>query len=92
MANDVQGNPWVIDTASATALTSNLVKISRMVWREPTTVGHALSVTDANSKEVWDEYAIAAGNGINYEREVENWVNGLIVPTLDSGTLLIYIR
>lgn len=90
MANDLSSNPWKIDTASSTAVWDQPVYVKRFHWMEPTTDGHSVSVTDKNGKAVWPDFtALAGGDGMVYEHVVEGWVDGLIVPTLDSGTLLI---
>ena len=92
MANDIGGNPWKIDTASATAIYNDKVWIQKLVWHEPTTAGHVLSVTDKDGKVIWDKTALAGGAGLDYELEVEGAFDGLIVPTMSSGTLYVYIK
>jgi hypothetical protein len=91
MANDLTGNPWKVDTASATAIWSGNVWIKRLVWHEPTTSGHTLSITDAAGRVVWAKTALAGGSGLDYELDLETIVGGLIIPTITSGTLYIYL-
>ncbi len=92
MANDLGHNPMTIDTASGTVLREHPLFIKKIVWDEPTTAGHQLSVTDKNSNPIWHKYAIAGGNGIDYEIELNAWYRGLIVPTLGSGIVYIHIN
>lgn len=90
MSNDLTGNPWKVDTASATAIWTGMVWVSKFVWDEPSTVGHELTITDKDSHQIWHENAIAAGDGIHYERE-GGVFHGLIVSTIASGTLYIFL-
>ena len=92
MANYVGGNPWSIDTISATALTNDWVYIDKLVWHEPTTAGHVLSVTNKSGKVIWAKTALAGGSGLDYEEELDGWYKGIIVPTMSSGTLYIHLR
>ena len=88
MANDTTGNPWVLDTAGV--ITTNPFVVKRMVWT-PTTAGDDILVND-NSGTVWSLKALAADSnqGIEYERVLENTINGLNLVTIDHGTLYIY--
>jgi hypothetical protein len=92
MANDISANPWSIDTASATAIWTGNIWIDRLVWHEPTTAGDALEVTDSNGKTIWSKYALAGGSGMDYDLKVDSVFNGLIVPTMSSGTLYVYLE
>jgi len=89
MANIITANPWKIDTASATAVsTDNNLKVKFVRWVGATTAGHRCVIQDEEATPFWDAYA----NATNYtERDELNLSrNGIIVPTLDSGTLYIY--
>ena len=92
MANDIGGNPWVIDTASATALLETGVWIERIKWNEPSTTGHQAILKDTSDRVIWTYRALAAGNGIAYEADLGGNYDGLKVTTLGSGTLYIYIK
>lgn len=90
MANDTTVNPWKIDTASATPLTTDLVRVKGFRWVGSTTAGHTAVVTNVATKTMWASVANAANyveadalglNGLNMQ--------GLVVPTLASGILYI---
>ena len=91
MANQVTGNPWIIDTASGSAILTSMAQVRSFRWTGGTTAGHSCVVQDQNGKVVWDSFA----NGANFldekvfEERHGRTVNGLIVPTLGSGKLYI---
>jgi hypothetical protein len=91
MSNDIGHNPWKIDTASATVIFSGIVWIERLVWHEPTTSGHALSITDKDGNVIWNKTALAGGSGLDYDIKLDSVYKGLIVPTLGSGTLYVHL-
>lgn len=89
MANVLTANPWVVDTASATAVFSSEIKVRHMEFVAYAAATDKVIVTDKNGILVWQ------GDG-NADLESERsgnigWVNGLIVSTLTSGKLLVYI-
>ena len=92
MANDVAGNPFILDTVSAAdLLAGQTVYIKTIRWTSPSGVaGHRVILTNAAGRVIWESVC----NGSSYA-EVDHleprdaWV-GLKVPTLDSGRLLIY--
>jgi hypothetical protein len=90
MANDLTGNPLSVDTAAT--IKTRPVFVHRMVWESPTTSGHTLDVTDLAGHKLYSTTAIAGGTGIVYEREIGTSVSGIIVATIQSGTLYIYIQ
>lgn len=95
MSNDVTGNPLVIDTASATAITAYSFTAWAIRWVNGTTAGHTISVQDRHGKVKYATVAAAA----NYVEEShlvspknESLLfDGLLVPTLASGTIYIYV-
>ena len=94
MAIDMSANPWSIPygDAGATAIWEGEIWISRLLWHEPTTSAHTLSVTDKNGKVIWNKTALAGGAGLDYDLKVDGIFNGLIVPTMQSGTLYVYLE
>ena len=77
--------------ASADVLHQGLVKINSIVFTEYTSDADTFVVTDR------DDAVIFAGNGQADLAPVSSsfmsvWANGLKVPTLDTGKLLIYIE
>ena len=93
MGNLITTNPWVLDTASATALITTNVWIKRIVWHEPTTEAHTLLITDRVGNEIWSKTALAGGTGLDYDTgDINGIYEGFILKTLDSGTVFVYIR
>lgn len=98
MANDLNGKPWFVDTASATPLTLNDVVINRIVCLGDTaTAGDQAIIQDGNGRTI----ARFRATGANFKGE-ENFYQqsqdiaaarftGLKVPTLTSG-LQLYIH
>lgn len=91
MANDLTKNPWVVDTAGSAAILTSWADIRSIQWIGGTTAGHAAIVQDQNGVVIWRR--LAQGANQNFDSEFEGRfgrrVNGLTVPTLDSGTLYI---
>lgn len=89
MANDLTADPWIVDTAGAGVLSTNKIYIKSVRWVGGTTAGHTAVIHDQKSNIIWSSVA----SGANYvESEIiEQWIDGLIVPTLASGTLYIQI-
>lgn len=90
-ANDLTGNPLIIDTAGASMLTSSRTWVVAVRWVGGTTAGHTAVVQDVNSRDLW---AGIAGT-TNWDEESMApmvWRGGFKVPTLSSGKLYIYLR
>ena len=92
MSNDLLNNPFIIDTASATAITAKRLDITYVRWVAPGAVaGNTCVMKTAAGRVLWSSVAPAA----NYV-EAEHWetntpliADGLIVETLAAGTLYI---
>ena len=91
MANDSTGNPWKLDTAATISTSPVFVKYMR--WT-PTTDGDDLLVVNNAGDYVWSIKAIAADSNqaIDYKEEINGWVNGFIITTIDNGTLYVHIK
>lgn len=94
MANELNGNTIVIDSAGTTEITAEIfgvqtrIKVKSIRWISPSaTAGHSAVVTDADGRRVWKADADAA----HYSESewVDRWIQGMIVPTLSSGELNI---
>lgn len=86
MANQLAAIPWEVDTTGT--LTENRIKVKEFYWLAPTNSGDELIVNDIDGNVVL--YAIAEANGqsqVFYKGGV--WYQGLVLDTLDSGTLFI---
>lgn len=94
MANSLVGNVWRVDTASATPILAagTYRDIRRIEWIGGTTAGHECKVTDTDAREIFHRFAQAANQNWSqsYEGRFGQTVNGIIVPTLTSGTVYIY--
>lgn len=92
MANDLTKNPFIVDTAGATAIFSDALAISTIEWIGATTAGHRAVVKDKDGNVMWESFA----NGSNFiDRKAfdsypfSKFQRGLIVDTLGSGKLYI---
>ena len=86
MANSLsRAGVWVIDTAAATVIDARHLKILTIRWVDAVSAGDDARLTDKNGERIWS--AVAAD--VNNEEEVfrNQWVDGLICPTLTSGYL-----
>ena len=90
MANDTTVNPWKIDTASGTAITTDLVRVRGVRWVGATTAAHTAVIQNAAGKVMWTSVANAA-NYVEADGLGMTGMNmqGMIVPTLASGILYI---
>lgn len=99
MANDISSRSWFIDTAGAGVIFQPQVFI-KFIEVVNTDAAHApgtllASITDRNAKELVRSLSQIAANtaGELQTFNVENWFEGLIVPTLSTGTTLrIHIK
>ena len=97
MANDLTGNPWVVDTASATPITTDDVFLDTIRWVGATTAGHQAIVKDNKGTPDTIYEGLASGANFIDERSFgaeyagpRRVVGGLAVTTLSSGKLYIY--
>lgn len=97
MANVLTGNPLVIDTAAATALsiggqTGVPINIGHFEFEGYSTgAADSVVVKDAGGNVVWEAIGRAIKDNIISGTPIGT-VYGLIVSTLSSGKLLIYFR
>lgn len=97
MAN-ARHNHWIIiDTASGSAVNLDKLLVNKIRWVGGATAGDRAVVQDAAGNTFWESVA----TGVNYvecddfsthgHRSSGRLLNGLIVPTLGSGKLYIYL-
>ena len=91
MANDTTGSVWTLDTPGV--ITAAPVYVRKIRWT-PTTSGHDILIVDNGSANVWKLKALAgnADQAIEYEREINGYVNGFNLSTLDSGTVYVDVK
>lgn len=97
MANVTKGSgPWAIDTASATAITTDVIAIDQIVWVPGTSgaAGDECKVTDNSATPIvlFDEFASGASEDVFPQKMNRRQpINGLIVPTLAHGIVYIHL-
>lgn len=98
MANVTLGTgPWVIDTASSTAITSDALQIDQLLWvpGKGAAADSECKVTDNSSTPLvlFDKFTTGADvDEFPLKLGSKFPTNGLIVPTLDAGKLYVYFK
>ena len=93
MANDITGNPLIIDTVMTTPITTKTFTAYMIRYVGPSTVaGDQVSVQDKNSKVKWATVA-SGSNYVEGSQFVKKHLifEGLYVPTLVTGTVYVYV-
>jgi hypothetical protein len=89
MANSIGTRPIIIDTPASTVLFTSWMKIKNIVFTDYTADTQEFSVQDQNGIPVFE------GNGKADLSPVVSWsitwVNGMKVPTLQGGKLIIMV-
>ena len=85
MANDITGNPWVIDTAGG--IFSGEVRIDRVAWKNATTLNHTVLIQDAAGHTIFEDFA--SGATYNTSEPRGRVYVGVTVTTLQSGKLYV---
>lgn len=91
MANSLGSNPWILDTAASAVLKAHSWKCVTVEWRAPTTLNHTMVLTDKNGHNIVSAVCEAAGQSQLF-RLYDAWYDGLILPTLASGTVYIHFK
>lgn len=91
MANDISGNPLIIDTAAATNVwpQGGNLNVRHFEFVDYAAGTDNVIVTDRNGRRVWSANGTADLDNI-ISQEI-GWIRGLIVPTLSSGKLYVYL-
>ena len=94
MANNTTNNPLVIDTASGVAVTAAQFAVIGIRWVAPAAVsGNLVTIQDQLANTKWVSVA-NQGNyveGDKFPLDKPLLFNGLLVPTLQAGTVYIYV-
>lgn len=93
MPNLFQEHVWVIDTASATPITTDYVRLSIVRW-VVTAAGVAtdnVQIADSDGNVIWE--AVNTGGTAQFDEEsgAPFICRGLTVPVLDRGKLYLYL-
>jgi hypothetical protein len=100
MANNLTGNPVIVDTAAATPLLTGMLNITKIRWWDSgadIAEGDSAIVQDAAGAVVWSHRAGGIGTVADLVPPVESnfvpghAIKGLLIPTLTHGTLHIYL-
>jgi len=91
MANNLQENPWTIDTPGAGVLYNANVNIHHMEFVAYTNATDTVVVQNMNGHNVWDAQGESSLSPITTAGQI-GWIHGLKVPTLGSGFLKIFIK
>jgi hypothetical protein len=70
---------------------TGMVKVKYIRWIKPTTAGHGLVIQNTGSKVVCQMTCDTANEDGNTLR-IDDWINGLKVTTLGSGTVEVRIE
>lgn len=93
MANDLTGNPWKIDTATAvSAAASGIYFDVHDIILTSAVASGATVVQDVNGNLKWEWTGAAAEQSFHNHFDPPIRFNGLTVPTLTSGTLKLYVK
>jgi len=87
MGNDVTNNPYILDTADASALTDYRIFVKSVRWVNATTSGHTAVIQDKDGVEKWA--SVAAGSEHVEADLIEEWWDGILMKTLSSGKIYI---
>jgi hypothetical protein len=90
MANDISARPWKLDTPGASVIWPAQANVKFVEWYNPAALNDTFVLTDQNGKIIVEGIAAAAGDTQTFN--VENWFNGIKLPTLASGVLLVHVR
>lgn len=90
MANNLTGMTLFVDTAFSTGFTlQSQFRIKHVLWGEQLAAGDELIIKDRAGRVIVQTKAQAAN--IQQVINIEDWVDGLQVPTLTSGKVQIYL-
>lgn len=90
MANNLTGMTLFVDTAFATGFTlQSQYRVKHVVWSEQVAAGDELIIKDRAGRTILQTKAVAANT--QQVINVEDWVDGIQVPTLTSGKVNIYL-
>lgn len=89
MVNQVAPRHFLIDTPGATPVWLSSLSIASITWTGASAAGHSAIVRNAaGTRTIFDAKASEANDFESGVYEL-GWVEGLQVPTLDSGKLMI---
>ena len=93
MANSTAGNPFIIDTATATAIYTDRFQLLAIQWVSGS-VADVCTVQDAAGTTKWEviQPVTNTPQGMAFPDELELTFNGLKVPTMNTGKVYLYVK
>ena len=93
MSNDFSGNPWKVDTVSAVSAvaTGRIFNVFDIILTSASASGAAV-VQDAAGVLKWEWSGDAVVYNVHDKFDPPILFNGLLVPTLTSGTVKLYVK
>lgn len=89
MANEFVGRRWIIDTVSATPLTTEKLFVKSIRWvRDTATAGDNVEIRDPAGKLLWETVA-ADQYPAESDLIEEWWEDGFAVPVFAGGRMII---
>lgn len=93
MSNNVAGNPFIIDTATNTAIFTNKFQLLAVQWVSGS-IADVVSVQDSAGNVKWEVIQDVTNKtqAMAFPDELDLNFNGLKVPTLTTGKVYLYVR
>ena len=93
-ASDITGNPWTITGDTTGVLTTLPVKLKKILWNDPTTDAHQLTIVDNAGKTIYDHTCLASGAGMVFGEDFPDGqlCNGINITVHGSGSVYLYIQ
>jgi len=89
VANNLQSNgTWLIDTPGATPISKQKVKVNYIYWNGPAAAATFVIQDQFGRTQLTATFQ----SGQQPSWSVQDWWDGLLVPTLTSGTLVIVLQ
>ena len=93
---DVSGNPWrfISTDVSSNPYTTDRLRVQTVRWTGCTTATHAVVLKNTAGRVVWQDAATSTDHvsESNLDQTPGQEWDGLIVDTLGSGTVEIYLK
>lgn len=93
MANSFADNPFVIDTVSAVSAVAvgSFLEVYKILWASGSTADTAI-VQDAAGVLKWSSTNPLVGTNVESSFNPPLVMNGVLVPTLTSGRIFMYVK
>jgi len=90
MANSLGTNPWLLDTASATPVATNAMKIAHFEFVSYAANTDNAVLKNAYGKIVWEAHAASDLEEVRSYKV--GWIDGLALTTITSGAILVFFE